>query len=71
MNESRKTTRARYTLEFKQEAVREALTLLWEASDRLCGKRTAETRELRRVFTLDSHFRLYRAHDKESFEVVP
>jgi len=32
---------------------------------------TAETRELRRIFTLDSHFRLYRAHDKESFEVVP
>lgn len=32
---------------------------------------TAETRELRRVFTLDSHFRLYRAHDKESFDVVP
>ena len=31
----------------------------------------AETRELRRVFTLDSHFRVYRAHDKEPFEVVP
>jgi hypothetical protein len=32
---------------------------------------TAETRELRRVFTLDSHFRIYRANDKESFDVVP
>lgn len=32
---------------------------------------TAETRGLRRVFTLDSHFHLYRAHDKESFDVVP
>jgi predicted nucleic acid-binding protein len=32
---------------------------------------TAETREFRRVFTLDSHFRIYRANDKEPFEVVP
>jgi uncharacterized protein len=32
---------------------------------------TAETREMRRVFTLDSHFRAYRANDKEPFEVVP
>lgn len=32
---------------------------------------TAETRQLRRIFTLDSDFRVYRAHDKEPFEVVP
>jgi uncharacterized protein len=32
---------------------------------------TAETRQLRRVFTLDSDFRVYRANDKEPFEVVP
>jgi predicted nucleic acid-binding protein len=32
---------------------------------------TAETRQLRRIFTLDSDFRVYRAHDKELFEVVP
>jgi uncharacterized protein len=32
---------------------------------------TAETRELRRVFTLDSHFRAYRVNDREPFEVVP
>src|SRR4051794_31697354 len=32
---------------------------------------TAKTRELRRVFTLDSHFRIYRANDKESLDVVP
>ena len=30
----------------------------------------AETQELRRVFTLDSHFRIYRVYDKQSFEVV-
>src|SRR4051794_4844985 len=32
---------------------------------------TAETRGRRRIFTLDSHFRAYRAHDTEPFEVVP
>ena len=32
---------------------------------------TAETQHLRRVFTLDSDFRLYRVNDKEPFEVVP
>ena len=32
---------------------------------------TAETRQLRRIFTLDSDFRVYRANDKEPFEVVP
>lgn len=32
---------------------------------------TAETRRLRRVFTLDSDFHVYRANDKEPFEVVP
>ena len=31
----------------------------------------AETRELRRVFTFDNHFRVYRAHNREPFEVVP
>ena len=31
----------------------------------------AETRKLRHVFTLDNHFRVYRAYDKEPFEVVP
>ena len=31
----------------------------------------AETRGLRRIFTLDSDFRIYRANDKEPFEVVP
>ena len=32
---------------------------------------TAENRQLRRVFTLDSDFRVYRASDREPFEVVP
>jgi predicted nucleic acid-binding protein len=32
---------------------------------------SAETRQLRRVFTLDSDFRVYRANDKETFEMVP
>lgn len=32
---------------------------------------TVETRQLRRIFTLDSDFRVYRANDKEPFEVVP
>jgi predicted nucleic acid-binding protein len=31
----------------------------------------AETLRLRRVFTLDSDFRVYRANDKEPFEIVP
>jgi uncharacterized protein len=31
----------------------------------------AETRRLRRVFTLDSDFRIYRLNDRDSFEVVP
>ena len=32
---------------------------------------TAETRRLRRIFTLDSHFRAYRLRDGSAFEVVP
>ena len=32
---------------------------------------TAETRKLRRVFTLDSDFLVYRANDKDPFEVSP
>lgn len=32
---------------------------------------TAETQRLRRVFTLDSDFRIYQAKDKEPFEIVP
>jgi predicted nucleic acid-binding protein len=32
---------------------------------------TAESRHLRRVFTLDSDFRVYRANDRDPFEVVP
>jgi uncharacterized protein len=32
---------------------------------------TAETRQLRRVFTLDGDFRVYRANDREPFEIVP
>ena len=32
---------------------------------------TAETRRLRRIFTLDSHFRAYRMRDGSAFEVVP
>ena len=32
---------------------------------------TAETERLRRVFTLDSDFRVYRANDREPFEIVP
>lgn len=31
----------------------------------------AETRRLRRILTLDSHFRIYRLNDKESFEIIP
>lgn len=32
---------------------------------------TAETRRLRRVFTLDVDFSVYRANDREPFELVP
>ena len=32
---------------------------------------TAETRQLRRIFTLDSDFLVYRINDSESFDVVP
>jgi predicted nucleic acid-binding protein len=32
---------------------------------------TAETRRLRQIFTLDADFRVYRAQDKEPFEVIP
>src|SRR5688572_25047100 len=32
---------------------------------------TAETRQMRRVFTLDSDFQVYRANDRDPFEVVP
>ena len=32
---------------------------------------TAETRKLRRVFTLDSDFQVYRINDQDPFEVVP
>ena len=32
---------------------------------------SAETRQLRRIFTLDSDFRVYLANDKEPFEIVP
>ena len=32
---------------------------------------TAETRQLRRIFTLDGDFRIYRANDQEPFEVMP
>jgi predicted nucleic acid-binding protein len=32
---------------------------------------TAERRHLRRVFTLDSDFRVYRTNDGEPFEVIP
>jgi uncharacterized protein len=31
----------------------------------------AETLRLRRVFTLDSHFRAYRTREGDSFEIVP
>lgn len=31
----------------------------------------AECLEMRRVFTLDSHFRAYRVHGRQAFEVVP
>jgi predicted nucleic acid-binding protein len=31
----------------------------------------AEALGLRRVFTLDGHFRFYRVHDTGTFEVVP
>ena len=32
---------------------------------------TAETRRLRRIFTLDSEFRVYRLRGRISFELVP
>ena len=32
---------------------------------------TAETQDLRRVFTLDSDFQVYRINDQDPFEVVP
>ena len=32
---------------------------------------TAETLQLRRVFTLDSDFRVYRVNEREPFEIVP
>lgn len=32
---------------------------------------TGETRELRRIFTLDRDFLVYRANDKHPFEVIP
>jgi uncharacterized protein len=31
----------------------------------------AEKRDLKRIFTLDSDFHIYRLHDREHFEVVP
>lgn len=31
----------------------------------------AETRQLQRIFTLDSDFRVYRIHNKQPFEAVP
>lgn len=31
----------------------------------------AETRQLRRVFTLDSDFTVHRANDREPFDVIP
>ena len=32
---------------------------------------TAETHELRQVFTLDSDFKIYRANNKQPFDLVP
>jgi predicted nucleic acid-binding protein len=32
---------------------------------------TAEGLNLRRIFTLDSHFHAYRIHGTDAFEVVP
>jgi uncharacterized protein len=32
---------------------------------------TAETLGLRRIFTLDNDFRVYRANDRDAFEIVP
>src|SRR3954451_7122113 len=32
---------------------------------------TGESRELRRVFTFDSDFHVYRLNDKDTFEVIP
>jgi len=31
----------------------------------------AESRKLRRIFTLDSDFYVYRLHDKDAFDVIP
>ena len=31
----------------------------------------AESRSLRRIFTLDSDFYVYRLYDKDAFEVLP
>jgi hypothetical protein len=43
----------------------------WIWPTRLSLLRRLKTRELRRVFMLDSDFTIYRANDKETFDVIP
>ena len=35
------------------------------------SRRTCEERALKRIFTLDDHFRIYRIHGRTTFETIP